>query len=307
MNYQMNKNKKNLNTFTASSKRTFDICRKKYFYRVIKNLVPLKRQSYFAFGSVVHEWLEEWHKNKDHNECQNIIDKAYSNREADIIEKQNWHYQTAMLRAYINEYIEDDFVVIALEKEFNGDVVNPKTHKKSRSFKARGKVDGIVLRGNDYYLLEHKTASSTTGDSLERLWSDFQIHMYAIYVREVLGLPVKGVIYNILQKPKLTQSIGETEEQYQVRLKELIAKSKTGKSSAKRKMPESDVAFQERLVDWYKKGQRLIREEILFDYNTLKNVERQIWDATQEILLAKRYNRWTQNTHQCFAMGRCEY
>ena len=104
---------------------------------------------------------------------------------------------------------------------------------------------------------------------------------------------------------KLTQSAGETEEQYQIRLQELIAKSKTGKSSAKRKMPESDVDFHERLFNWY--NGKLVREEILFDYNTLKNVEQQIWDTAKDMLLARRFNRWTPNTHQCFAMGRCEY
>jgi len=52
-----------------------------------------------------------------------------------------------------------------------------------------------------------------------------------------------GIIYNVLVKARLQQSAGETEAEYEARRAELIAKSKTGKSSAQRKLPESDEAF----------------------------------------------------------------
>jgi len=96
--------------------------------------------------------------------------------------------------------------------------------------KLAGKVDGIVQIGESYYLLEHKTASNIDASYIERLWTDFQITMYAWYVKNTLGIPVIGIIYNILGKAKIQQSKGETEAEYEARRQELIAKSKKWKN-----------------------------------------------------------------------------
>ena len=307
MKYQYKKSKPDPLVFTASSHRTFTTCKRKYYYRNIEHLVPEKEPAFYPFGSLVHSWLELWHNVYDIDSCQRLINEAYPLRESEHLDKRNWHYQTAMLKAYSEKYPEEEFEIIALEKEFEGDIINPKTGRKSKRFKARGKVDGIIKYKNDYYLLEHKTASAATGDYLERLWSDFQIHMYSLYAMQSLKVPITGILYNIIQKPQLKQNLGETEEEYENRLQELIAKSKTGKSSAKRKMPESDEAFQERLAAWYGKDQKLLRVKLILDFTTLKSIQQQIWDATQEIQAAVKFNRWPHNTYQCFMMGRCPY
>jgi hypothetical protein len=43
---------------------------------------------------------------------------------------------------------------------------------------------------------------------------DFQIAIYSHYVEEALGIPITGVIYNVLGKARLQQGKGETEEEY---------------------------------------------------------------------------------------------
>ena len=78
---------------------------------------------------------------------------------------------------------------------------------------------------------------------LDRLWTDFQITLYAHYVEQALGIRISGVLYNILVKARLQQSAGETEAEFDARRAELIAKSKSGKSSAQRRMPETDEEF----------------------------------------------------------------
>ena len=75
------------------------------------------------------------------------------------------------------------------------------------------------------------------GDYLERLWTDFQIVLYSRYIEEILGTPLAGVLYNVLVKARLSQSRGETESEYEARRAALIAKSKTGRTTAKRKLP----------------------------------------------------------------------
>jgi hypothetical protein len=140
-----------------------------------------------------------------------------------------------------------DRPVVEIEKEFVGEIRNPDTGRQSQTFRIAGKVDGIVRCHDGLYLLEHKTASTVDASYLDKLWTDTQIALYCYYLRE-LGYPIVGVIYNVLLKSRLKQGKGETQEEYEVRHAELAAKNKSGKSTAKRQMPETDEEFQARLT-----------------------------------------------------------
>jgi len=292
---------------TYSTISMFQTCRRKHKLRHEDFLVPVEKAHALRFGSVAHNWLEVWHGTRDIGATQAVVDQAYVNRYSDSDEKRDWHYQTAMLRAYVEQYSNEDFEVVALEQEFSGPLVNPTTGRKSRSFIMRGKADGIIRRGDQYLLLEHKTAGTISGDYLERLVLDLQILLYSFYVREVLDYPITEVLYNILMKPRLVQNEGETEDQYQVRKAALAAKSKSGKSSAKRRMPESDEDFQARLRSWFAAEPRFHREKLLLDFDSIDNVRRMIWDISKELLDARRTGRWHQNPRSCFGFGRCMY
>ena len=118
-----------------------------------------------------------------------LIDQLCPNRLHDENQHRDWHLATAMMRAYAARYRQEEFEVVALEKNFEGPIVNPSTGAASRSFVLAGKVDGIVRIGDDYFLLEHKTAAPIDADYLERLWTDFQIAIYSQYVEQALGHP----------------------------------------------------------------------------------------------------------------------
>ena len=303
----LGRERRKMRALTYSAMAMFQTCRAKFKLRQEDWLVPIEKPHALRFGTVTHNWLEVWHGTRDIGASQMVIDRAYVNRTSEANEKRDWHYQTAMLRAYARTFPVEDFEVVGLEQEFSGPLVNPATGCKSRSFEVRGKVDGIVRRGDQYLLLEHKTAGSITGDYLERLAMDMQILLYSYYVRETLHYPVTETLYNVLLKPRLVQTEGETEEQYEARKAELIAKSKTGKSSAKRRMPESDEDFQERLDAWFDAEPRFTRQELLLDFDSIDNVRRMIWDISKELLDARRYGRWHQNPRACFGFGRCMY
>jgi hypothetical protein len=292
---------------TYSGISMFQTCRRKHKLRHEDYLVPIEKPHALRFGSVAHNWLEVWHGTGDIDAAQTVIDRAYINRLSESDEKRDWHYQTAMLRAYVAEYCDEDFEVVVLEKEFSGPLVNPATGRKSRSFIIRGKVDGIVRRGDQHLLLEHKTAATISGDYLERLAMDLQILLYSYYVRETLDCPVTEVLYNVLVKPRLAQAEGETEQEYEVRKAGLAAKSKSGKSSAKRRMPESDEDFQGRLAAWFAAEPRFTRQQLLLDFDSIANVRQMLWDISKELLDARRTGRWHQNSRSCFGFGRCMY
>ena len=247
MNTKVRSNPTLNSLLTNSATNSYLNCQKLYQLRYEEGLIPIERDSSLSFGSVFHDCLELWHRDRDLAKVLALIDSAYPNRSFDEVQKAIWHKTVAMMTVYAETYAKENFEVVALERTFEGPIVNPKSGRSSRTFRLGGKADMVVDWDVGLFLTEHKTTAQITSSYLERLWTDFQIILYSEYLSRMLKKPIHGVIYNILTKPKLQQSKGETEAEYEARKAGLIAKSKTGKTTAKRKMPESDEAFQSRL------------------------------------------------------------
>ncbi len=293
---------------TYSMWNLFRNCRKACDWRYVNELVPIKRDHNLSFGSLIHECLEKWHRHRDLSVVLDHIDRSLPSRSNDEGQKADWHLATAMMRSYAERYPVEDFDVVFLEKTFEGKIVNPATGAMSRSFVLAGKVDGIVCIDGRFYLLEHKTASQMDGDYLEKLWTDFQITLYAHYVEQVFGIKITGIIYNILVKTRLQQSKGETEAEFEARRAELLAKSKTGKTTATRKMPESDIDFQERLIAKYAESGMFHRETLYISRDQFETLQADLWELTQQFLDCRRRGVFYSNTSYCFFYHRpCAY
>ena len=293
---------------TYSMWSLFRNCRKAADWRYLQNLVPLERDGNLNYGSLIHDCLETWHRYRNLDQVLGLIDLRCPDRTHDERQRRDWHLATAMMTGYANRYPEEEFEVVELEKVFQGPIVNPETGAASRSFVLSGKVDGIVKIGNEYFVLEHKTAAMLDSSYLERLWTDFQITLYAYYVEQTLGFPITGILYNVLVKAKLQQSAGETEEEFEARRAELLAKSKTGKSSAKRRTPESDEEFQARLAEKYADPEMFHREKLYLSRDRFEILRAELWELTQAFLDARRRGVFYQNTSHCFQYQRpCPY
>ena len=295
-------------TTTYSMWSLFRNCRKAVEWRYLEQLVQLTRDRNLHFGSLIHECLQTWHQRRDLAEVMAQVDRLCPNRLQDENQRRDWHLAVAMMKAYAAHYAADEFEIVALEKTFEGPIVNPATGAPSRSFVLAGKVDGVVRIGGDYFVLEHKTAAQLDSDYLERLWTDFQITIYSYYVEQTMGIPITGILYNVLVKAKLQQSKGETEAEYQGRRAELLAKSKTGKTTAKRRMPETDEEFQQRLAEKYAEPAMLHREMLYLSRDRFEILRAELWELTQAFLDARRRGVFYQNTAFCFNYQRpCPY
>lgn len=295
-------------TTTYSMWRLFRNCRKACQWRYIEELVPLEKEHSLTFGSLIHDCLELWHRDRELPSVLDHIDRACPDRGRDDRQLQDWHLATAMMSAYSERYPKEEFEVVDLEKKFEGKIINPATGAPSRSFTLGGRIDGIVRIGDQYFILEHKTAAFIDAGYLERLWTDFQIILYAWYAEQALGIKISGILYNILVKAKLKQSKGETEAEYEERKAELIAKSKTGRSSAKQKMPESDEEFQARLAFKYASPEMFCRQTLYISRDQFETLQAELWELSQAFLDARRRNVFYQNTAFCFQYGRpCAY
>jgi len=293
---------------TYSMWNQFRNCRKAAELRYLQHLVPIERDRNLHFGSLIHECLELWHGQRDLALVLDLIDRRCTARAQDGDQKRDWHLATAMMRAYAERYAEEEFEVVALEHVFEGPIVNPATGAASRSFRLAGKVDGIVRTGEEYFILEHKTVSQIDSDYLERLWTDFQITIYAHYVEQTMGIPITGILYNVLVKARLQQSRGETEEEFEARRAELLARSKTGRTTARRREPESDGEFQRRLAEKYTDPAMFHRERLYLSREQFEILRAELWELTQAFLDARRRGVFYQNTSFCFNYQRpCPY
>ncbi len=285
---------------TYSMWNQFRNCRKAAELRYLQHLVPIERDRNLHFGSLIHECLELWHRQRDLARVLDLIDRRCAARAQDEDQKRDWHLATAMMRAYAERYAEEEFEIVALEHVFEGPIVNPATGSASRSFRLAGKVDGIVRTGGEHFILEHKTASQIDSDYLERLWTDFQITLYAHYVGQTMGVPITGILYNVLVKARLQQSRGETEEEFEARRAELLARSKTGRTTARRREPESDDDFQRRLAEKYADPAMFHREMLYLSRDRFDILRSELWELTQAFLDARRRGVFYQNTSFCF-------
>lgn len=277
-------------------------------WRYVDELVPLEHDKNLSFGTVIHEALRIWHRTSSLERVLDFIDRNYSNRSQEERQKADWHQATAMMIAYVLRYSEEAFKVVDLEKKFEGAIVNPETGASSRSFVLAGKVDGIVMIDGHYYLLEHKTTSQLDAGYLERLWTDFQITLYAWYLEQTLKITITGIIYNVMVKTRLSQSKGETEAEYAARCTDLIAKSKTGKTSAKRKMPETDDEFQVRLAQKFAEPEMFHREMLYLSRDQFTELRSELWELSKSLLEARRRKVFYRNTSHCFQYGKpCPY
>ncbi len=299
------------NILTYSALNTFRNCPRKYKHRYVDCLRPRQKPDALSFGGVVHAAIELWYQQVDDvNRLWNVlcfVDDQFPDRNHDDRQKAAWHLARAIITGYARRYPREDFEIVEVEKSFTGEIRNPDTGRPSQTFVMAGKADAIVRLKGCMYLLEHKTAATVDGAYLDRLWTDTQIALYSFYLRQ-LGYPIVGVIYNVLLKTRLQQRAGETEAEYEARRAELAAKNKSGKSTAKRQMPETDEEFQSRLAEWYARPEAFHREHIYLSEDRLAMLQEEVWEITQQYLDARRRGKWLLNTSNCFSYQRpCEY
>lgn len=308
------KEKRNIQRSTYSMWSTFRDCRKRYYWRWIEKLEPNYRDPKLALGTLVHQCLESWYypsdASPDHRreKIAQIIDESTPERDTDPQERKNWHLAHAMMNAYYAQYPREDFQVLSVETEFESPIINPDSDRVSRTFIMAGKIDGLVRRDDGYWIIEHKTTANLNSDYLESIWCDFQIRLYAHFIEQSQGIHVAGIIYNILTKPQIRQGRGETEEEFDIRCQDLMAKSGKQTTTAKRKQDEPDEVFRARLTERLAEPMAFHRVELPYDRATSLPLLRELWELTKSWLDANNREAWYQNTRQCFHWGmKCPY
>ena len=287
---------------TQSSIKTFRNCPKKFYLRQIRQIVQKREDTGARFlGTVFHDALAAWYtldlegKPKNDaaiNDILKTIDLAFSNAASGENLNAKCNLIKSMFTGYIARYPSENFTPVAVERKFLQPIFNPATGAKSRTFDFSGKMDLIVQMKETglYYVYEHKTATTIDGCYIDRLSLDTQVLLYTAYAEMELGIPIEGVIYNVVKKSLIKQ-----------------------KSGGKKGTPETDAEFMARLHEKYTGDEAdamFYREEVLISRDEIKLALAELWQSTQHILSQRRDNVWVKNTDNCMGIynnSPCDY
>lgn len=243
---------------TTSSSRCFHNCARQYKYRYIDCYKQADTPSYFAYGTSIHALLSQHYLNEMDTE-------AFESAQA-YVSKEEWTRMWALDSAYRKHYANEPYRALEGEKEFTIDELG---------YKLAGKVDLIVEdEEKNVWLMEHKTASAMPDE--KSIKHDPQVLNYLLAHPEV-----KGLIYNVLVKPRHKQKKDETEIDFQTRIEEELLSS-------------SDKYFK-RIV-------------VLRDEATMRLAQHRNDEVATSIAFAKERNFWPQNPYACHKFGQtCEF
>jgi hypothetical protein len=119
---------------TQSSMRTFRACPRRYQIRYIMHLRPVIRSEALRTGSSVHRAVEALRKGKSLDEALLALDHE---------DPYDYQRERAMIVGYVARWGDATRGIVAVESQFEVDLVNPETGAASRTFRLAGKMDAI--------------------------------------------------------------------------------------------------------------------------------------------------------------------
>lgn len=279
-----------LDGISQSSLKTFLTCRRKWILTQAGLSSPNTLKNTF-FGSLSHEMLDLYYRTEWKDQPMTIEElEVFFGMVADgfitedhkmVIGVEQVDIEKYMAIALVSGYVvkfgdseKESFAQVYPEQEFS-QVYNGWT--------LRGKIDGVVQLGDgSAWQLEHKTKSRIDEEGITTtLQFDFQNLFYCFVLEELMGTPIKGIVYNVLRKPALRRGKTETPKEFVTRVREDI------------------IARQ----DWY-----FMRYEVIYSKRDKAQFKKNLDDILQEVdLFLEGGLADVQNPAHCLTPFTCTF
>lgn len=142
---------------TQSCMRTFQSCPRRYQHRYVHRARPVARPDTLRTGSSVHRGVEELRKGGSFEEACARLDRE---------DPFDYERERAMLAGYVARWGDASRGIVAVEKQFEIDLVNPNTGAASRTFRLAGKMDAIFDGDeNDFLNARHPGVGQAAGST----------------------------------------------------------------------------------------------------------------------------------------------
>lgn len=188
-------------SFDSSFFEDVDGCDVKALFGGVLKLVANRNESALVFGSAFHSAMDAYYSGKT-RDIQELVGIALAEWNANKV-PDDLKRNAVSLRTLVESYLHDvllgvDFQPIThegkpcVERGFETVLATHRGHE----IRWKGKIDMIVKERGDYWVVDHKTTSVMGEKFADDKFRSNQMLGYTMLARQVLGIPVKGVIVN---------------------------------------------------------------------------------------------------------------
>lgn len=288
---------------TVSRARSFRRCPRHHQFAYELGYKPKEKSDPLAFGSLFHRALEAWWRSVPGVRLVAALDEINKNIEG--VDEFDVAKAKELILGYDVRWGDERMNVERVEAQFELELRNPLTGAASRTWRLGGKIDAVVTRNGQPWIVEHKTASDdiTPGAAYwQKLRLDSQVSVY-LEGASAIGFDVVGCIYDVIAKPALRPLKATPIETRKY--------TKEGKLYAnQRAMDETPDEFRQRLREhiaenperYYGRGEVVRLEQEAAD------AAWDLWQTAKSIRDAQVAGRHPRNPEACFQWARaCEY
>ena len=167
---------------------TFQNCRKKYYYQMIRHLQTKTKSPALLFGGAIHDALDVYYTSGLDNAIK-VFGETYIETEGD--ELRTLENGIKLLTHYSEVYANEPFKVLGKPE---AGFVFP-----IGDFLWGGRMDLPVEWGGDLWIVEHKTTSSLRSNFFRQFALDKQITSYICAAENFTGRKCMGCIVNAME------------------------------------------------------------------------------------------------------------
>lgn len=223
----------------------------------------------------------------------------------------------ALVAGYDARWGAPEFDVVGVEALTQADLYNPTTAAKSRTFKVAGKIDLLVDRMNRRVLFDHKTTSDDIKDPNSPYWRQLVVEAqpsHYMLLEWLQGRKIDEAVWDVMRKPDIRpKQIAKKDREETKRYGHYFGFQVSAASLREMESTERETLemYEYRLINDCTKE----RPEHYFQRRTIPRLDAEIhehavevWDYSQEIILARRFNRHGKNSGACMNYGRpCKF
>ena len=199
-----------------NSSTTANSCWKKFYWRYVERLTPIRQSSSLTLGSIVHEAFDLHYKNTPYKDVIKFIAGTFDEEIAKLPPEEQEHLTVAKYTAlgmFANFPYKNlaQFDEVHSEKSFSVKLLNGNRYTDGMTFE--GRIDGLVKKNGKWWVRELKTTGQTSRIFSQRINTSSQGTGY-VWAMKKLGYDVVGLMYDYVKRPLLRKRMSEDQFEF---------------------------------------------------------------------------------------------
>jgi len=267
--------------YTQGSLNNLLACPRSYELNRILGYRPKRDSEALVDGSVWHVIKDLASRGASNEHILKTVREHISNTEFGTDEKLEYRIMKYLAQKDAQTELQPPLNPQGTELKFQAPLVNPDTGRQAVNVLVAGILDGL-LYDSGWWMVEYKTAAAIDRSYIEAMDMKLQLRVYKHYSEATFGIPIDGVIYDVIMKPSIIPC----------------------------KKDPTPQDYYERVRQWYRDNfdKAFLRDKWRMGN---ENVDRHLWSYHKEILWRKANNHWPQNPNACHSywgmFGNCPY